>query len=267
MTTSVRKLMVRTAASVGQPVVSSSLVAFDVLGVAGRALKALPRALLEPGVLAMRFDVLILRSARLVALATFAAGAVMALQFGAGMGRFGAKTYVPTVVATSIVEALAPMLTALMVAARSGGGLAAEVSGMVITQQMDAIEALGSDPNRKIHAPSIFVLMMGMPLLVVVADFFGLLGGLVIEVTTLGLPYSQALAKTIEAIQPRDATFAILKTMVAGLVIGVIATREGLAARGGTSGIGAATTNAVIRATVGVLLADLVLTKLIWMLA
>jgi phospholipid/cholesterol/gamma-HCH transport system permease protein len=255
----------RVAYAVGTPFVEASLATFDALAVTARAAKALPASLLDVGTFAMRFELLVVRCARLVALASFAAGAVMAMQFGAGMGRFGAKAYVPTVVATSVISALAPMLAALMTAARSGGGLAAEIAGMVITQQIDAVKALGSDPDRKLHAPSIAALVVGMPILTVVAAFAGLAGGLVIETTMLGLPVPQVLAKTAQAIQPYDATMAVLKTVVAGFLIGVIGTREGLRAHGGTSGIGAATTAAVIRGTIAVLLADLVLTKLIWM--
>lgn len=266
MSSAVRRVLFRTAAALGDPLVSSSLATFDVLAVAGQAIKAIPYVFMEPGILAMRFEVLVLRSARLVALANFAAGAVMAMQFGAGMGRFGAKTYVPTVVAISIVTALGPMLAALMVAARSGGGLAAEVAGMVITQQLDAIEALGSDPYRKLHAPSIVALMIGMPLLTVIADISGLAGGLMIQVMTMDLPLAQAVGKTIEAIHPQTALLSVLKTFMAGLLIGILATREGLRATGGTSGIGQATTSAVIRCTVAVLLADLILTRWIWML-
>lgn len=251
-------------AMAGHPLVHSSLTAFDTLKVIGDAAVALPRALLSPGAFIMRFDVLVVRCARLVALASFAAGAVMAIQFATGISRFGAKSYVPIVVATSVVEALAPMLAALMAAARSGGGLAAELAGMVVTQQLDAIKALGSDPNRRLVAPSILAMTIGLPLLTIVADVSGLLGGLLVETTTLHLPFSQALAKTFGAIDPMGASLAILKTSVAGFIIGVLATREGLRAHGGTSGIGAATTSAVIRCTVGVLLSDLVMTKLIW---
>jgi phospholipid/cholesterol/gamma-HCH transport system permease protein len=266
MTGLVARAAHRVAFAVGTPFVEASLAAYDVLAVTARAAVALPAGLTDLGTLAMRFEVLVVRCARLVALASFAAGAVMAMQFGAGMSRFGAKAYVPTVVATSVVTALGPMLAALMAAARSGGGLAAEVAGMVITQQIDAIEALGSDPNRKLHAPSIAALTFGLPVLTIVAIFAGLAGGLLIETTMLDLPLSQALAKTAQAIRPYDATMAVMKTVVAGFLIGILSTREGLRAHGGTSGIGAATTAAVIRGTIAVLLADLVLTKLIWVL-
>ncbi len=259
-----RRIITRIAGVAGHPLVESSLGAYEVLTVAKNAAVAMPRAMLDFSTFAMRFHLLIVRCAGLVTLASFAAGAVMAMQFGAGMSRFGAKNYVPTVVATSIVAALAPMLAGLMAAARSGGGLAAEVAGMVITQQLDAVKALGSDPDRKLFAPSIVALVVGLPMLTIVADVAGLLGGLLIEVTMLGLPASLAVNKMIAAIHPRDASLAILKTAVFGLAIGVLAVREGLKATGGTSGIGAATTAAVIRATVAVLIADLVLTKLIW---
>jgi phospholipid/cholesterol/gamma-HCH transport system permease protein len=259
------KAALRVAATAGHPLVEASLGTFALATLARDAAKAMPRALWEGDPLILRFQALVLRCARLVALASFAAGAVMAMQFGVGMGRFGAKAYVPTVVATSVVQALAPMLAALMAAARSGGGLAAEVAGMLISQQIDAIRTLGSDPNRKLHAPSLIALTVGLPLLTVVADLAGLAGGLLIEVTTLDLPWSLAYAKTIAAIQPQAAVLGILKTAVAGFLIAVIATREGLRATGGASGIGVATTSAVIRTTVAVLLADLVLTKLIWL--
>lgn len=265
MVNAIRKILKRTTAIIGQPFVNASLVAYDNVAIAGQALAVAPKAILDFSNVVGRFDVLVLQCVRLVASASFAAGAVMALQFGQGMGRFGATTYVPTVVTNSILEALAPMLAVLMAAARSGGGLAAEIAGMVVTQQVDAIRALGSDPARKLHAPSILVLIIGLPLLTIVADVSGLAGGLLIEITSLNLPPSQAIAKTIDAVQIFPALLAILKTSVAGAVIGIIAIREGMRAHGGTSGIGQATTSAVVKTTLGVLIADLILTKIIWL--
>ena len=261
----IRRFLVRLASALGCPAMNSSLLAYDNAMVATKSVLAMPRGLSDINNLIGRFDLLVLRCAGLVALASFAAGAVMAMQFGAGMGRFGATNYIPSVVANSITQALGPMLAALMAAARSGGGLAAEIAGMVVTQQIDAIEALGSDPYRKLHAPNLFVLIVGLPLLTVVADIGGLFGGIVIEVTCLNLPFFLAVTKTIRAIVPLTSMLSIFKTAVAGALIGMIATREGIRANRGTSSIGTATTTAVIRATIAVLVADVFLTKLIWM--
>lgn len=254
----------RLVATVGKSSLAVAVEAYDTCAVAVQALRVLcSPALQDVGVFVQRFYVLIVRCAFLVSLASFSAGAVMAIQFGVGMQRFGAKNYVPTVVTSSILKALAPMLASLMAASRSGGGMAAEVGVMAITQQIDAIKTLGSDPYRKIFAPSIAALVIGLPLLTLVADLAGILGGMLIEVTTLGLTLEQALVKTIAAAQLPAAAWAVGKTTVSGLIIGVVATKEGCAARGGASGIGNATTAAVIRGTIGVLVADLILTRIL----
>ena len=213
-----------------------------------------------------QFHALIVKSLPLVLLTALSTGAVMALQFGQGMGRFGGKLYVPTVVAISIVRALGPIFTSLMIAGRVGAGIAAEIGGMTVTQQVDAIRALGTDPVRKLVVPRVSVLIIGLPLLTLMADAVGILGGLLVSSTGLGISMELYLRKSSEAIRLVDILVGTGKTTIFGAAIGLIACFNGLKTRNGTIGIGVATTRAVVTASIFIMVSDVVFTKLAWTL-
>ena len=170
-----------------------------------------------------QFHMLIVKSLPLVLLTALSTGAVMALQFGHGMGRFGGKLYVPTVVAVSIVRALGPIFTSLMIAGRVGAGIAAEIGGMAVTQQVDAIRALGTDPIRKLVVPRVVVLILGVPMLTLMADVVGILGGLLVSNSGLGISTELYLRKSSEAIKLVDVMVGTGKTAMFGAAIGLIA--------------------------------------------
>ncbi len=200
----------------------------------------------------------------IVAVAALATGTVMTLQFGFGLARFGAKLYVPKIVATSIVRELGPIFTALMISGRVGAGIASEVGSMAVTQQIDAIRALGTDPIQKIVAPKILAVMIAAPLLTIMANMLGIFGGMLIGSVTLGLSNYDYFFKSFEIINLRDVCGGLFKATVFGFIIGSVGCFVGLRTSGGTQGVGNSTTRAVVISSVLVLAFDFILTKMLW---
>jgi phospholipid/cholesterol/gamma-HCH transport system permease protein len=202
----------------------------------------------------------------IVAVAALAVGLVMAIQFGFGLARFGAKLYVPKIVTISIVRELGPIFTALMIAGRVGAGITSEVGSMKVTQQLDAIRALGTDPIQRIVTPKILAVTIATPLLTIVADLLGIFGGLLISSTNLDVSAYDYFFKSFEIVTARDVAGGIFKSVVFGFLIGTTGCYYGLKTSGGTQGVGQATTRSVVAASVLVVLFDFILTKGIWIL-
>jgi phospholipid/cholesterol/gamma-HCH transport system permease protein len=202
----------------------------------------------------------------IVAVAALATGTVMTLQFGFGLARFGAKLYVPKIVATSIVRELGPIFTALMISGRVGAGIASEVGSMRVTQQIDAIRALGTDPIQKIVAPKLIAIVIAAPLLTIMADFLGIFGGMLIGSVNLGLSSYDYFFKSFEIINLRDVLGGLFKATVFGFIIGSVGCFVGMQTTGGTQGVGNSTTRAVVISSVLVLTFDFILTKFLWIL-
>ncbi|HET9236832.1 MAG TPA: ABC transporter permease [Oligoflexus sp.] len=251
---------------VGTPLAHAAEVVADFLYMAKDVLISVPKALKSPGVIIERFQSLVISSWFLVVITSFATGAAMALQFGQGMSRFGGKLYVPNIIAFAIVRALGPVFACLMVAARSGGGVAAELGSMKITQQIDALRALGTKPEEKLVAPIVIALVCGMPFLTFLADIAGIAGGLLVSISSLGIAPSLYIEKTMNAVPFDDLLFSLAKTSIFGGVIGLISCFMGMRTQTGTSGIGIATTTAIVVANIFVLVGDFFITKLQWML-
>jgi phospholipid/cholesterol/gamma-HCH transport system permease protein len=213
-----------------------------------------------------QFYILAVKSFPLVAVTSISTGAVMALQFGYGMERFGGTLYVPTIVAASMVKVLGPLFTCLMLAGRAGAGVAAEIASMNVTQQVDALKALGTNPIAKLVVPRTLALAFGAPLLSNFADVLGIAGGLAVGVSQLNISSALYLHKSLEAVSASDIILGNLKTMFYGAIIGLIASFEGLRTQNGTIGIGHATTQTVVKSSIFVMVSDLLITKLTWML-
>ncbi len=201
----------------------------------------------------------------IVAVAAMATGLVMSLQFGFGLARFGAKLYVPKIVAVSIFRELGPIFTALMMAGRVGAGIASEVGSMNVTQQIDAIRALGTNPIQKIVVPKIVACVLVTPLLTIFANFLGVFGGMLMSATQLGVSAYDYFFKSFEIVTGRDVAGGLVKSLVFGFLIASIGCFVGLNTKGGTQGVGNSTTKSVVMASVGVVFADFVLTKAIWL--
>jgi len=191
------------------------------------------------------------------------AGMVLALQFGYGLERFGAKLYIGQTTVTAIFRELGPILTALVVGGRVGAGIAAELGGMAVTEQVDAVRALGADPLQRLVAPRLFAVVVALPILTVFADIIGVVGGMFVAQLQYGVSPRLFLRSSYDFLTIGDFTGGVAKSVVFALVIGGVACTASLSARGGTEGVGRASTTAVVWGSLGVLASDVLLTKLL----
>jgi len=189
-------------------------------------------------------------------------GMVLALQTSYSLAAYGAKLFVGDVVALSLVRELGPVLTALMVGGRVGAGITAEVGTMNVTEQIDAIRAMAASPVRKLVVPKVLAILIMLPLLVVLSDFVGILGGMIMAVTALGQPGAFYIQHVVTALSIHDVMSGLGKTVVFALLIGFIACYKGLHASGGADGVGRATTETVVASSLTVLISDFFLTKM-----
>lgn len=202
-------------------------------------------------------------SLMVISLTGFFTGAALALQTGQTLDRFGARTLVGQLVSASMIRELGPVLTALILAGRVGSGIAAELGSMAVTDQINALRALGTDPLRKLVAPRVLATTLMAPVLTVIADTFAIVAGWIISVTSLGVGTSTYWNAVLDGLYLGDAWQGTIKPFVLGFVIGTIGCHVGLRTRGGTQGVGRATTNAVVVASVLVIAVDFFLTPLL----
>ena len=202
------------------------------------------------------------RSMNLAVVISLFTGMVMALQTAVALSAFGAKLYIGEAVALSSVRELGPVLTALMGGGRVGAGITAEIGSMTVSEQVDALRSLGSDPVRKLVVPRMWALLIGQPLLVVLADVMGIIGGLIIATWELGLAPGFYTSHVLRIVGYGDFFSGLAKTVFFAFVIAIIACYNGLHASGGADGVGRATTNTVVAIAISVLVLDFLLTKL-----
>jgi phospholipid/cholesterol/gamma-HCH transport system permease protein len=202
-----------------------------------------------------------IRSFLLVAVTGLATGSVMALQFGYGLARFGGKLYVPKIVVLSILREMGPVFTSLLVAGRIGSGIASEVASMKVTQQIDAIRALGTSPIKRIVIPRLLAAMIALPLLTLFADYIGIFGAMAVCSRELGIGTEYFLIKSLEALRMYDVWTGMLKAFVFGFFIALTACWKGLNTEGGTQGVGNTTTWVVVTSSIFIMISDFFLTK------
>jgi phospholipid/cholesterol/gamma-HCH transport system permease protein len=190
-------------------------------------------------------------------------GMVLAFQFGWGLERFGAKLYIGQATVTGLVRELGPILTALVVGARVDAGIAAELGGMAVTEQIDAVRALGADPLQRLALPRILAVFISLPLLATLVNLVGTLGAMLVAKTQYGVTANQFIHSVYDFVTIGDLMSGIVKTLVFGLLLGVLACYFGMRARGGTEGVGRAATRAVVAGGLSVLIADFFLTRLL----
>jgi phospholipid/cholesterol/gamma-HCH transport system permease protein len=205
------------------------------------------------------------RSTTIVLITALFTGMVLALQTGIALARFGAKPYVGSVVGLSLARELGPVLTALMVGGRVGAGITAELGSMRVTEQIDAIRSLGADPVQKLVLPRVLAATFALPLLTVLANVLGIVGGMLLAQAQFGIDPSFYLQTVTATVQMEDFTSGIFKTFFFGALIAWVACFAGLRTTGGTVGVGRATTRSVVAASIGVLVTDFFLTQL-WVL-
>ncbi len=210
-----------------------------------------------------QLDVIGVGSLTVVTLTGLFTGLVLALQSGLTLDRFGGRSVVGSLVAASMVRELGPVLTALMVTGRVGSGIAAELGSMMVTEQIAALRALGTTPIRKLVVPRVLAGTLMLPVLTVVADAVGIVGGMVMSSTQLKVPGSVYWSNVVQGLTMDDIWMGLIKPVVLGFLLVTIACHVGLRTTGGTQGVGRATTNAVVVGSVAVLTVDFLLTKLL----
>ena len=208
-----------------------------------------------------QFEAIGVGSMTVVVLTGMFTGMVLALQSGFTLDQFGARSMVGRLVSASIVKELGPVLTGLMVAGRVGSGIAAELGSMVVTDQIAALRALGTDPIRKLVVPRVVAGTIMVPALTVVSDAVGMFGGMVISITQLKVAASIYWTNVYEGLYVEDIWMGLIKPVVLGFALVTIACTVGLRAHGGTQGVGRATTNAVVTASILILASNYLLTE------
>ncbi|MBX3299180.1 MAG: ABC transporter permease [Acidobacteria bacterium] len=202
-------------------------------------------------------------SMAIVTLTGFFTGGVLILQAYPTVQYYGAQASAGQGVATTLIRELGPVLTALMVAGRVGSAISAELGSMVVSQQIDAMRALGTSPVRKLVTPRVVALMVTLPLLTIAADIFGIFGGGVTARQLYGLDTNVYIQSVRVGVSIEDLMGSIIKPAVFGFLIGLVSCHRGLSTKGGTVGVGLSTTNAVVTSSVCVIVADFFLSKLL----
>lgn len=203
------------------------------------------------------------RSSMLASTVALFSGAVLALQTAYTLRRFGAELFIAEMVGLALVRELGPVLTALMVGGRVGAGITAEIGSMTVTEQVDALRSLGADPIRRLVVPRLWALVIGLPLLTMLADAAGVFGGLAVAVWELDMEPGLFMRRLLARLEYGDLMSGLGKSCFFAFAIGLIASYNGLRAGGGADGVGRATTDTVVGLAVAVLVLDFFLTKLL----
>ncbi|HXX20989.1 MAG TPA: ABC transporter permease [Candidatus Acidoferrum sp.] len=190
-------------------------------------------------------------------------GGVLVLQTASQFQRFGETALTGDAVSLALVRELGPAIAGLLVAGRNASGIASELGSMVVTEQVDAMRALGTDPTRKLVTPRVVAMVLVLPLLVAVADFVGLVGGFIVAHFTLRLGAVQFWTRAVNTLEFGDLVQGTVKPLIFGFIISTIACHKGLQVTGGTQGVGRATTSAVVASSLWMLILDLFLAKLL----
>jgi phospholipid/cholesterol/gamma-HCH transport system permease protein len=210
-----------------------------------------------------QMDTIGVGSLTIVCLTGLFTGMVLTVQTSATLDAFGARPYVGRMVSLSMIRELGPVLTALMVSGRVGSGMAAELGSMVVTQQIDAMRSLGTDPIRKLVAPRLLAGLVMVPALTILSNAVGLIGGYMVARFTLRLATSLYWTSALDAIRVYDLFMGMAKPIVFGYLIVSVGCYQGLTTHGGTRGVGESTTQSVVTASILILASDYFLNLLI----
>jgi phospholipid/cholesterol/gamma-HCH transport system permease protein len=229
----------------------------------GRLVRAAGQSPYEWRELLRQCDAIGSLSLPLVALAGAATGVVLSMETRDSLSRFGAKTMLPSVIVFSVIKESGPIITGLVVSGRVGAGIGAELGSMMVTEQIDAMEASGVDPFRYLVATRVLAFILMLPLLTLAADFFGVLMGWIANSFQEPISLRYFFQSGFKNVDFSDFLPPTMKTAVFGLIIGAIACFEGMRTKGGTEGVGRSTTRSVVLASLFVILADVLLVRLI----
>lgn len=197
----------------------------------------------------------------IVILTGFFTGGVLALQSASTLAQFGATAVTGQLVSLSMVKELGPVLTSLMVSGRNASGMASELGSMVVTEQIDAMRALGTDPLKKLVMPRIVATIVMLFFLTIVSDALGILGGAAVSVFLLGQNASQYFHSAYQALEYADILQGLVKPLFFGFIISTIGCYFGMNTRGGTQGVGKSTTQAVVVSSVLIIATDFLISK------
>jgi phospholipid/cholesterol/gamma-HCH transport system permease protein len=235
----------------------------DISSLAGRTfLSAFRRPLYLRDVLT-QMDLIGVGSLAVIMLTGFFTGAVLTLQTSKTLSTFGAIGFTGQLVAVSLVRELGPVLASLMVAGRVGSGIASELGSMLVTEQINAMRALGTDPIKKLVVPRVLATTTMLPLLTVVTDAIGVMGGLFIAVFVLHISSNLYLNSAWDGLGYMDVVGGLLKPLVFGATLSIVGCYCGLRTYGGTQGVGRSTTQAVVASSILILVFNLILTRII----
>jgi phospholipid/cholesterol/gamma-HCH transport system permease protein len=244
----------------------------NYLALAWNALRFIFSRPFYAGDLVQQMDAMGVQSLGIVLLTGFFTGMVLALQSSVQLRTFGATQYIGSLVSASMVRELGPVLAGLMVAGRVGSGIAAEIGSMRVTEQIDALNTLGTDPIKKLVTPRVLSGVIMLPVLTIINDVVGILGGNLIARLYVGLPtsfYWQTVWEQLRGngftfgIVPNDFIQGLVKPIVFGGIIATTACYHGLATTGGTEGVGLSTTRTVVTSSIAILVSDYFLTQVL----
>ena len=233
-----------------------------VTDLAVQTIQQLFRGTLERPLIMAQMDQVGVRSISIVVITSAFIGMVLALQTAYSLAEFGGKLFIGKVVSLSLVRELAPVLMSLMVGGRVGAGITAELGTMKVTEQIDALRALATNPVRKLVVPRVVATTVMFPLLTIISNALGILGGLIVAVANLHLSANFYLRSVTESVAYNDLASGVGKTIFFGFTVGLIACYNGLRTSGGADGVGRATTMTVVTCAITVLIMDFFLTKL-----
>jgi phospholipid/cholesterol/gamma-HCH transport system permease protein len=198
--------------------------------------------------------------------ACFFTGAALALNSATTLSRFGAQTVIGQLVSIGIIRELGPVLAGLVVAGRNSSGMASELGSMIVTEQIDAMRALGTDPTKKLVTPRVVSTVIMLFFLTILGDFLGLIGGSIVASVLLGLDAREYWSNAWQTLVFSDVFMGLAKPIVFGFIVATIGCYYGLSAKGGTQGVGRATTEAVVAAMILIIAIDVVVTRLLMVL-
>jgi phospholipid/cholesterol/gamma-HCH transport system permease protein len=213
----------------------------------------------ELGALVAQLDALGIGSISVTVLTAVFVGMVMALQFAVALSAYGASLYTGAMVADGLVRELGPVLTALLVGGRVASGISAELGSMAVSEQIDAIRALGADPIKKLVQPRVLACLIAIPLLTLIADIVGCLGSLLVVMTEVGVTPRFYWEQVVATVGINDLFHGLGKSVFFGYLIAIIGCWQGITTRGGTAGVGRATTDTVVWVSISILAADYLL--------
>jgi phospholipid/cholesterol/gamma-HCH transport system permease protein len=208
-----------------------------------------------------QMDMIGVGSTAIIVLTGFFTGCVLALQSATSLRQFGSVSLTGNLVALSMVKELGPVLTGLMVSGRNASGMASEIGSMKVTEQLDAMRALGTDPVRKLVTPRLYATMFMLFFLTILSDAFGIAGGALVSILIMGLNPSSYFSNSYRALEYADVVQGLTKPLFSAFIIATVGCYFGMTTKGGTQGVGKSTTQAVVVSSVFIIIVDLLVTR------